>query len=447
MLKLDRICVWLMIYCYTTMVLAIDVLKFADEAGVYLLLITGLTDCVLNKKWKNYSLLLAVLGVMFFYVVYSLTAVHFNTMQSVLYGTVLELKPYICVLVMLGMNPRITKGDKQILRGISLVYFLVLLATVPFGYKMMEKVFGHPANVGMTAMVSSLIYLYCSLDDKGRLPRHAFYTVFIVLTTGLACGRSKYYGEFIIIMTMIFFYRPGMLRKMNIKTMAGVIVLSIVVLAAIWQKLSFYFGGLLDPLSSSDRDSMARAALYAGAVLILVDYPLFGTGLASFASFASAHPSYSGVYGMYGLDKVWGISPTFNDFVSDAFYASLAQFGFVGLILFILFWGKIYNYLRVFTRYLTDENRYYFIIGSAIMTVLVIELTTGTTVFMPTGEVSMMLLGVIVARGNRMRREYREIKKEEAETSPGAVENVAARIGIRRRSPSSAIPAKPERIR
>ena len=71
--------------------------------------------------------------------------------------------------------------------------------------------------------------------------------------------------------------------------------------------------------------------------LIIKDYFPFGTGLASFGTLASGE-YYSKTYKEYGLDSLWGISKDKPDFIADAFYPELAQFGLIGVILYWGFW-------------------------------------------------------------------------------------------------------------
>ena len=98
--------------------------------------------------------------------------------------------------------------------------------------------------------------------------------------------------------------------------------------------------------------------MYLHGFTILFDYFPFGSGLASFASFPSAE-NYSSLYYEYGLNNIGGLSPDMPDFICDAFYPTLAQFGIIGVILFITFWVYTYRFLRMMirkTRYYTSIN-------------------------------------------------------------------------------------------
>ena len=426
MLKVDRICVWLFIIGYCLLIFSLELVKFIDEVILYSMLGVVLVDCVVNRSWRRYRLLLTVAGVLAAYALYSMTCVHFNTKAAVIVGLILEFKPYIAVLVMLCVAPELTAGDKRILRTVSLVYGALALVSLVSLDTMVSAVFSHPAYYGGTCLLASMVYAYCSMDDEGRLSDKTLLIMFVIMAAGIASGRSKYYGEFIVAFVLFAFYRPGMLRRMSVGTMAGLAVVAVIFVAAVWQKFSFYFitggSGVFD---INNLDSFARAALYAGMVLVLIDFPLFGSGLASFASFASASP-YSTLYERYGLNHVWGLSESMPDFISDAYYASLAQFGIVGIVLFVWFWVHVYRCLRVLTKYEDGRYKYLFAIGSTLIATLLIELTTGTMIFQPHGEYMMMVLGLVCITGKRLIAARRQ----------GAVPDAAAKP-----------PALPERIR
>ena len=136
-----------------------------------------------------------------------------------------------------------------------------------------------------------------------------------------------------------------------------------------------------------------------------MDYFPFGCGLASFASFPSQE-WYSNVYYEYGINNVWGLSLKNPGFICDAFYPSLAQFGFAGLILFIWYWVYAYGFLRTMLRTDARKYKYPFIIGSLIICYILIESTTGNVISQNVGVMPIMLLGIVAAQG----RELREAK-------------------------------------
>ena len=79
--------------------------------------------------------------------------------------------------------------------------------------------------------------------------------------------------------------------------------------------------------------------MYKTGFLIFRDYFPFGSGFGTFATEAS-RVYYSSMYGKYGLWGIWGLKEGEASFAADTFYPSIAQFGIVGLFIFISFWRK-----------------------------------------------------------------------------------------------------------
>ena len=197
--------------------------------------------------------------------------------------------------------------------------------------------------------------------------------------------------------------------------------------AVAWKKFDYYFLSVnFSELDLNALPSYARLALYLGMGLILADYPLFGSGLASYATFPSSE-TYSALYGKYGLDKVWGISPDMPDFICDAYYTSLAQYGAVGIVLFVYFWVWLYRNLRAMTRTPDPRWRYPFIVGASVLVFELVELTTGTAGVTSAGVAALFLLGMISASGNGLRQQQKK-KKNETLASNKKVKTLPIRI-------------------
>ena len=83
------------------------------------------------------------------------------------------------------------------------------------------------------------------------------------------------------------------------------------------------------------------------------------------------------------------------DFICDAFYPTLAQFGIIGVILFITFWVYTYRFLRMMIRKNPILYINQFSIGALIISAMLIECVASTSFVQPSGQVAMMLLGMI----------------------------------------------------
>ena len=149
-------------------------------------------------------------------------------------------------------------------------------------------------------------------------------------------------------------------------------VMSILVLIVAWTKIDYYFisGGQEDMLYDEDViESFARPVMYASMFVVLSMYPLFGSGLASFGTYASA-TNYSRLYAEIGIDNVFGLSEDYGNFICDAFYPELAQFGLVGIVLFVAFFLWVNKRLSLFL-YLNGKILY--VAGLMAIIVLLIE--------------------------------------------------------------------------
>lgn len=382
--------------------LAPKLFKPADELGVFFILIIIGLDMVVNRQYTRYKNMFVVVGVLAFYAVYSLF-LKFNTPKAILIDFVIESKPFVPFFIGYAIAPRYTHKECQMLKATCIAIASVLPIIYFTGCTFV--VIHHVVYIGSTAFICFITYIYCSIRSDGTISRRDFAIAMCILSVGLICTRSKYFGETVLAVFMLFFYRPGMFKKLRVKQ---VVILSLVVAAVLvvsWKKISFYFiDGTEGAFDTRSIQAFARPALLGGMFLILCDFPLFGTGLASYATYASSPDvNYSAVYAMYDLDKVFGLSEQFYEFICDIFYAELAQFGLVGIGLFIYFFVWIYQRLRL---NLHDESHYMFVIGVLVIAYVMIENVGGTLFSQSGGLYLMMLLGTIIGK-------YRKTDKAE----------------------------------
>ena len=115
------------------------------------------------------------------------------------------------------------------------------------------------------------------------------------------------------------------------------------------------------------------------------------------------------------------------DFICDAYYTSLAQYGAVGIVLFVYFWVWLYRNLRAMTRTPDPRWRYPFIVGASVLVFELVELTTGTAGVTSAGVAALFLLGLISASGNGLRQQQKK-KKNETLASNKKVKTLPIRI-------------------
>lgn len=382
-------------------IISCNILKSADElACLFVLLLAGLDIYVNGRETIRRLLPLWItFGIMGFYVLYSVLFRSFNTPLYVVIDMVSQIKPFIPYLVVFCLGLQLTEWAKQVGRWLCLVNIFFMAVFYVWGRGQLILPFAHISFMGSITFISSLVYLYCSLDADNRLSQRDMITVVCMLTFGLLCGRSKYFGEYILTMVMLFFYRPRMLSKISFRMVLGVVALLCLIVVVAWTKIEYYFiqgtaeviaNGSLEDLD----DSFARPVLYFTGGQILLDYFPFGSGLASFASFASAS-NYSTLYYEYGLDKVWGLSPAYSEFVCDAYYPTLCQFGIVGVAVFVYFWRWIIRRMNQLDLLHRERFRNSFVVCFGLLTFIFIESIGSTFFIQATGAQAMMLLGLI----------------------------------------------------
>lgn len=372
-------------------------LKFADELCAYGLLALALADCFANGNWNRYSLLWTIMAVMAFYALYSLT-LPYNTPTAIAKDWLIQLKPFIPFAVILTIRPSMTETDKRIARITAIVTVAVTAILMIAGNHVVRKLIVHITYCGISCFVSAMIYLFCSIDRKGEITRTDMFTAIAMLTIGLGCTRAKYYGIFVLALYFLLFYKPGIFTRRSTMSMLTVAAVGALVMAVSWHKIQYYFlSGEGTDFDISVIESYARPVMYATGVLVIADRLLLGSGLASFGSYVSGE-SYSALYHEYGIDKVYGLSESMHEFICDAFYPSLAQFGLIGIMLFAAFWIYIYRLLLHMLRSDTQLGRYYYIIGVITICFIGIESIASTTLVQSPGMVLMMLLAFICAQ-------------------------------------------------
>lgn len=338
---------------------------------------------------------------MVFYFGYSIACLNNNSPFYIFVDFIIQIKPFLPFVVIMAVHPTFTPAEKKILRNLSVFNSVFTFVVLIIGWPAISVTIFHPAYACQICFLSSLIYLYCSLDEKGQPTNKVFWESFLMLAVGLLTLKAKYYAFIILAIYFFFFYKPGVMKRFNVKHAIAMVVMVGIILAATYNKIEYYFlKGNSDTFDPEMVYKFARPVLYLTGGMILVDYFPFGSGLASFAS-AASEMSYSNVYYEYGINNVHGISPRSEEsFICDAYYPSLAQFGIVGFALFIWFWIYVYSFLRRLIRYNSERYKYEFIIGSLIICFILIESVAGTTFAQSAGLISMSLLGVICAKGS-----------------------------------------------
>ncbi|MDR2119745.1 MAG: O-antigen ligase domain-containing protein [Tannerella sp.] len=345
-------------------------------------------------RWHFNKAFLVTLFVFFFYTCYSLW-IGSNTPRGIANDAIIQIKPYLGFFCVYQLKPVFNESRKRILGDVCLLFWFIFLLPVGLVSLVNEKIFTvlleHPAYYGIAVTIVSLCYLYCS-----RFTRRDKVVFLLMLSIGLLCGRSKFYGFFALSVFMMFFFSNIAHLKLNFRNVVILLCMFAAVIYVAWGKISLYFYQVLS--DEMDKDLVARFVLYRTMPEVLHDYFPFGSGFASFGTYSSGQ-YYSDLYAQYGIEYIYGLSKAYHDFISDTFYPSLAQFGAAGIVLFVLFW--IYILKRAFMNYRKSPDIKLLQIAILIVCFLGIENTTGSTFTAQGGFFVMMLMGVVLSERRR----------------------------------------------
>lgn len=365
-------------------------IEFVDELLIFLLLCFSGIHILTTKKISNYKGLFLVLGIFFVYLFHSLFNLRLNAPKAIITDFIIQLKPFIVFYCTYAIAPKFSVKQKKILRNICLFLSLVMLIVCLLGQ--LKTVFSHVAYAGINmSIIASLFYL-CS-DDT---PKNRILTI-LLLSIGLFSTRSKFYGFFVLTIFILFWFKPEMLKRIKIKyILAGIIVLASILFVA-WKKINYYFfiEDLQYETSLEDMtENGARAILYIKSPEILADYPILGTGFASYATYSSGEVAYSKIYQQYEIDSVYGLQQGDCPFISDTFFPELVQFGIVGIILYILFWRFIIK--KLYQTYRKNNSLQSLKTGLLIVSFVMIESVAGSVFLQGGGICAMILLAMTI---------------------------------------------------
>ncbi|MDR0895075.1 MAG: hypothetical protein LBN06_07230 [Prevotellaceae bacterium] len=302
--------------------------SYTDELmALFLVLFAGW------MAWERRSMkacipLLIMLGIFLFYTLYSF-AIRSNVPRAILMDLVIEMKPFLGFYCTCLVAPRLTQRQKELFAVLALIVGGAMLIIGLTGQ--IEVVFGHPSRFATAATITAFVYLYCCAWTWRDL-----LVFMLLLSVGFFSTRSKFYGFWVVALFLIVYLKAGGTVRFN---WASILFICSFCLLALWvardKIILYYVDGMLN-----SREMWSRPAMMLTAGQILVDDIPFGSGLASFGTFASAE-YYSPIYAKYGIDGLYGISRATRFFITDAYYPSLAQFGIVGVGLYVLFWASM----------------------------------------------------------------------------------------------------------
>ena len=344
-------------------------LTYLDEV-IELIMFSILVFKKISKKEFRLFLLIAIL-----YLIYGLLYSANPSNKAVLIDFLQEIKPFSYIYFGYYFGGGFSRLQKDILKKNILAASLCTLLIIMM-YGVLNSFFLIEMELGITCFSYALLYFY--LSDDSNFDRFVCLGILII---GLFCTRSKYYGEFVFFVTMLFFVHKKI--KVSIKYLLLGLISCIFVYYLVIYKFNFYF---------QESDDAARYALYAYFPTILADYFPLGSGLGSYGSHVSGE-IYSPLYYKYGMNNYYGMSPDYYAFIADTYFPVLAEFGVIGIYFFIFFWIKrIKQILNIDYKHLK-----YYKCGLLISLMIIIESVAGPVFVMSYALIPLVLLGMICA--------------------------------------------------
>lgn len=303
----------------------LPVFSSVDEAMTVLLFVYTLWmyshNRSINKRpWKEFTVCISLIV---FYTVYSLLF-GANVSGAVWLDLMQEIRPYTIIYCTWILNPRFTKKQKKWMLGTMVLTLFSWILYHPATFESQNAEF---PVLGQLAICTGMSwYLFTKATKRNRN------IALLLVFTGMLAPKFKFIGEVVCFIAFVFFIKKRLNFK-SPKTMIYVALVIAIILMLTWTRFDAYY------VSGLQNEELARPMTYKTSLRILWDYLPFGSGMGSFAC-NGAWQHYSPLYFKYNLDGIWGLSPNAGGFICDAYYPTLAQFGFVGVFFFCWFWKR-----------------------------------------------------------------------------------------------------------
>lgn len=356
--------------------------KYTDELmAAFLVLFTGLILWE-RRRWSQAKPLYTIFGVLVFYIIYSFV-IKSNVTIAILKDSIIQIKPFLGFYCTYLLMPSLTKDQKKIITIMCIIsaLFMIIVGLTDSMY----IIFGHQSRFATAATITAFLFFYCSSYRWSDII--TFFTIFAV---GFISTRSKFYGFYMLTILLCTIAKSGYKIEHSLSRALIIIFILAIVIIAAWGKIYTYF--IFGVMESGE--TWARPALYVTSLSIFIDYFPFGSGLASFATYESAE-YYSPTYAEYKINHFFGLSKEYPNFICDTYYPSLAEFGIIGLGLYILFWIIIIKEIDKFKREVGLDKD--LIITILIICFFAIESVADSTFTNNRGLFMLIIMGMTLA--------------------------------------------------
>lgn len=265
---------------------------------------------------------------------------------------------------------------------VTLIFFLILIILnmifqifPDYGNRMGIPIqmlfFSHPSYLGSSAIFCCVIILH-----NGKKNELAYMIIATLLTIfSMRIRMLAIQGVIWIVYLYLIKF------KLKSKIMLSFSAIGIAILIGVEQFQNYYY-------NFSETRSIVTVQ---GMKLAFERFP-FGTGFASFAS-NMAREYYSKLYYRLGFQRIWGLNAENDTFLTDQFWAAvIAQFGWIGCIIFIL---MLFLLLKRILKFSSKQSRI-FAVASVLYIYELINSLGDTAYFHPQAVMAFSLLALLI---------------------------------------------------
>lgn len=333
-------------------------LNYFDEVItlVAILLIATKFQLFIKRRTIEKKILLYTLGV-FLIGAFSTYRFHYQMAFSGIWRDALALLKYpLCYIAFYKRTINIDKDHllkklEPSSRLIILIIFAFEIANIYFIFPQMTDGFryGFPLYkfiyAHSTYLIAAIILLISVLISKG-FKRNLFF-IFLGALEILLTFRSKPVVIIIFLAICVFFRKGRNGRKLS----TPIIICCLI----FFSFMTIYFTRSQVNAYVGYADTSARGAYYIKGFEIATNHFPLGSGFCTFAS-SLAHKYYSPLYYKYGISTIWGLTEEDGSYASDAYWPYIyAQYGILGLILYLLMICYIFKSINSRFNFLSDK--------------------------------------------------------------------------------------------
>lgn len=347
--------------------------SYFDEIFVATLLVYSIS----RKRFSREFFIFCAISI--FYLLYSY-AISITSSAAIVTDFFIQIKPYIAFYCAYNLRIYIAPQYYRSIKRICIILSVLMLSIGLMGENVTSMTMVHPSRYATTIAILGALYYYCSSQNKRERN-----ITFIIWSIGLLSLKAKFFGFYAVALFLFFIYNNKRIKNSIKNVVLACLCVSLTIVVS-WDKISFYF------IDGTQAESMyARPYLYQNSIKVLNDYVPFGSGLGTYATHAS-QKYYSPLYYKYKMHLSHEIGN--GRFISDTFYPALAQFGYLGIFLFILFWWRIYKRNKL--KFLIYKNFNNFKIILLIVAFFAIESVADSTFVQNRGTYMLVLLAMFL---------------------------------------------------